>query len=56
MRYKEFNKEQRNKDLLAYQKKHPDLSLEEIGQHFSISKQRVSQILQKHKNGKGKRR
>jgi len=50
MRYKEFNRDERNKELIAYKKRNPGLSLEEIGEKFGITKQRVSQIL--NKNGR----
>jgi len=51
MKYKEFNRIERNKSLIKYRKRHPELSLDEIGQKFGISKQRVSQILHKNDNG-----
>jgi len=41
-------KKRRNRELIAYRKNHPDLSLAEIGEIFGITKQRVSEILKRH--------
>ena len=47
MRYDSLRKTKRNNKLITYTKKHPELSLKEIGEHFGISPSRVHRILHK---------
>ena len=49
-RYDSVRKTERNRLLLEYRKANPEASLAEIGRLFNISKQRVSEILQKEGN------
>jgi predicted DNA-binding protein YlxM (UPF0122 family) len=44
-KYDSLRKLKRNKALKRYRRLHPDASLEEIGRMFSISKQRVHELL-----------
>ncbi len=50
MKYDGLRKIERNKALREYAEKHPNSSLQEIGEIFGISKQRVSIILKKGEN------
>ena len=45
LRYKLRDKKARNKVIVKYRKDFPDTTLEELGQMFGISRQRVYQIL-----------
>ena len=45
MKYDTLRKIKRNQILISYRKQHPSESLEEIGQVFGISRQRISIIL-----------
>lgn len=49
-RYDSLRKLARNALLREYKASHPELSLKEIGKPFSISKQRVHQIISEGKN------
>ena len=49
MRYDKVTKTHRNQQLYEYAEKHSELSQEEIGEVFRISRQRVSKLLQKMK-------
>jgi len=46
-KYDSGRKLARNKMLLEYRRANPELSLQEIGDAFGISRQRVSQIIMK---------
>ncbi len=49
VKYDSLRKLERNKELIAYHKTHPEESLEEIGKQFGgISKQAVLQVLQRN--------
>lgn len=48
MKYDNVTKRNRNSELVNYRKNHPELSLQEIGEVFNISKQRVSILLLKY--------
>jgi len=45
-------KKRRNRELITYRKAHPDLSFDEIGEIFGISKQRVHQIVMRYSDAK----
>lgn len=45
-KYDTMRKLERNRMLLEYREKHPDLSLREIGRLFNITPQRVWGIIQ----------
>jgi len=47
MKYEKLRKQTRNEALVEYEKAHTDMSLEEIGMVFRISKQRVRAILKR---------
>jgi DNA-directed RNA polymerase specialized sigma subunit len=47
MKYDGLRKPQRDNQLIKYAKAHPELSLQEIGDKYGISRSRVSQILNK---------
>ena len=49
MKYESVTKRKRNELLYDYYQIHPELSLEEIGRIFGISKQRVSKIIKREK-------
>lgn len=51
MKYESNTKTERNEAVKRMRKEHPELSLEDIGARFNITRQRVSQILSKGKNG-----
>ncbi len=46
-KYDSLRKLQRDQLLIDFTKQHPELSMEEIGAAFNISRQRVSEILSK---------
>lgn len=48
MRYESITKTERNTAVINYQKENPDLSLKEIGEKFSITAQRVHQIIKRN--------
>ena len=48
-RYDKKKKLERNRELANYASRHPELSLEEIGREFGITRQRVWVILSKQK-------
>ena len=54
MKYKSMTKQQRNDLLIEYHRSHPELSLEELGKIFGISKQRVHYILKREERKKAK--
>lgn len=43
--YAKLRKTERNRMLVQFVEEHPNLTLEEIGRVFNISKQRVSELL-----------
>lgn len=49
-KYDSNRKIHRNKLLVEYVQQNPELSLQEVGMVFNISRQRVSEILQREKN------
>ena len=51
MKFRLRNKRNRNEALRQYRRAHPEITLQEIGEMYNISKQRVCQILAKT-NGK----
>jgi len=54
MRFEKRKKTERNKLLREYHQSHPELALQEIGRVFSISKQRVWDIVHhRRENGEG---
>jgi len=44
MKYASITKTNRNKAIIEYCNAHPELSLDEIGKVFGVSKQRIHQI------------
>ena len=48
MKYENNTKTSRNKAIVSLRETNPDMSLEEIGEMFNITKQRVSIIIKKH--------
>ena len=44
MKYESITKVNRNKAVIEYRQAHPELSLEEVGKVFGVTKQRVHQI------------
>jgi predicted DNA-binding protein YlxM (UPF0122 family) len=52
-KYDSLRKLERNKLLYEYYLAHPDYSLQEIGDTFKISKQRVWEIIQNMKKREG---
>jgi DNA-directed RNA polymerase specialized sigma subunit len=48
MKYDSMRKLKRNERLIRFAKGNPDMSLQEIGEMFGISRQRVWQIIQKN--------
>ena len=46
-KYDKLRKPDRDKAVIRYAKKHPNLSQEEVGRIFNVCQQRVSQILNK---------
>ena len=54
MKYESMIKQQRNDLLVEYRRSHPELSLEELGKIFGISKQRVHYILKREDRKKAK--
>ena len=49
-KYDILRKLERNRLLVQYRQAHPELSLQEIGAVFNITRERVSQILKAEKN------
>jgi DNA-directed RNA polymerase sigma subunit (sigma70/sigma32) len=50
LKYESITKVDRNNHILVFYKNHPELSLEEIGKEYGITKQRVWQILKRELN------
>lgn len=48
MRYDSLRKIKRNKELVEYAHRNPELSLKEIGEIYGISESRVCRILKKY--------
>ncbi len=53
MKYDGLRKPDRDKAVIRYARKHPELSQQEVGRIFNVCQQRVSQILNKGR-GDGK--
>ncbi len=47
MKYETITKTKRNQAIIEYSKNHPELSLDEIGKMFMLTRQRVHQILKR---------
>lgn len=47
MKYEAITKVTRNKSIVLFHQEHPELSMQEIGKEFGISRQRVSVILKR---------
>jgi len=45
MKYRMSEIKKRNRKIFTYRKNNPDLSLEEIGEKFNLTKQSISKIL-----------
>ena len=51
MKYERVTKIQRNQAIIDHHLDHPELSLQEIGDIYGITRQRVSQIILRDKKG-----
>jgi len=53
-RYDPLRKLERDRRIVRYAERHPELSMREIGEKYGISRSRVQQILKKEKKIGGK--